>query len=401
MPRHSRNFINSYLEYCEGHESTVRVRKWSAISILAAALERKVYLDLGYYTLFPNLYVFIIGRSGLIKKSTTTGIAIDIFRELKGANIMSERLTAAALIDQLHNSGKEFMDGHRKQRQSAVFAYASELSVFMTEVFGSITELLTTFYDCIPHDSSKPWINRTIKRGETSIYGPCLNILGASTKAWLRRCIPKSEMEGGFSSRVIFVVENKLPPRLIAWPEYDAEKRQKRTELISDLRHIHSLVGKFSVDQDAKELFGRWYENHMRNVLPLNQDPRMVGYMSRKGDTIRKLAMVHSAACRDDLAIRTDDLIWASNEIDELEGDWRLAFDGLGQIEGLDYEIMQFVRKKARVTENEVLQVFGQFYPATEVLRALKSLVDMDEISQVIATDELGIKIPLYQFYAG
>jgi hypothetical protein len=399
--RHHRNFVDAYLKYTDAHESTERVRRWCAISIVAAALERKVFLDLGYYTLYPNLYTFIIGRSGLIKKSTTTGIAVDLFRELKGAHIMSERLTAASLIEQLHGAGREFHDGHRKHKQSAVFAYASELSVFMTEVFGSITELLTTFYDCVPHDSSKPWVNRTIKRGETCIYGPCLNILGASTKAWLRKCIPKSEMEGGFTSRVIFVVENKLPEKLVAWPDFDLERKRVRGELVQDLKHIHTLTGKFSVEADAKALFTRWYENHMRNILPLNQDPRMVGYMSRKGDTIRKLAMVHSAACRDDLTIRTDDLIWASNEIDALEGDWRLAFDGLGTVEGVDYEIMQFVRKKARVTETQVLEVFGQFYPATEVLRALKSLVEMDEISELIVTDEFGSKSVCYQFYAG
>lgn len=397
MQRNHNDLIKAYLNYSSSHESTERVRKWSFISVLAASLERRIWLNLGYYTLYPNLYVFIIGRSGLIKKSTTTGIAVDLYRELKGGRLMSERLTAASLIEQLYQSGKTFKWKGLPVKQSPLFAYASELSVVLQEVYGSITELLTTFYDCIPHDPEKAWVNFIKKEGERKIYGPCLNILGASTKSWLRKCIPVSEMEGGFTSRIIFVVENNLPEKLVAWPDYDVEREEQRIKIVEDLRHIHTLIGPITFSPDARLAFSRWYENHMRSVLPMNQDPRMIGYMSRKGDTIRKLAMIHSLSCRDDREVTIKDLIWATDEIDEIESDWRLAFDGLSVPEGLDYEIMQYVRKKVEVDRMEVIDTFSQVYPATEVVRAITNLLSMEEIAQIDKKEPTGTKT-IYRF---
>ena len=380
--RDCHNFLDSYLDFTSGHESTRRVRLWCAVSIVAAALERKVWLDRGYYTLFPNLYTFIIGKSGLVKKSTSTAIAVNLLRECD-VRIMSERLTAATLIEQLTLSGKQYEANHKQFRHSSLFAYASELSVFLEEVFGAITPLLTTFYDCVPNDSTKPWIYGTIGRGERKIYGPCLNILGASTKAWLKNCIPTSEIEGGFTSRVIFVVEENLPDKLVAWPSLKESFEIDKLRLIADLKRINALTGSFSVTDEAKEVFSEWYEAHMRNVLPNNSDPRMVGYMSRKGDTILKLAMVHSAARSDGLEIALDDLGWANRELDALEKDWRNAFESVGIKSSLSYEIIQVVRNRGIMPKQELFKQMTQTSPMAEVLRAVRDLKEMGELDDL------------------
>lgn len=394
--RNFPDFLDGYLRYTDHHESTKRVRLWSAISVIAACLERKVWIDRGYYKLFPNLYVFIIGRSGLIKKTTSTGIAVNLLREVEGVRIMAERLTAGALVEQLALSGKKLNIDGKMTAQSAVFAYAPELSVFLTEVFGSVTELLTTFYDCVPHDASKPWVYHTIGRGERKIFGPCLNILGASTKSWLTKCIPRSEMEGGFTSRIVFVVEDKLPEILIPWPALSEEDDLTRLKLIEDLRTINTLSGPVTPSPEARALFTKWYENHMRKVLPYNQDPRMIGYMSRKGDTILKVSMIRSLSQRNDLLISKADLVWANEQIDDLEKDWRLAFDGLGSKSSLTFEIMEYIRKKTMVRKTELLQSFGQLYPLAEILKCIRELKNMDEITDA-ANEKDGIR---HEYYA-
>lgn len=374
------DLIEAYIKFTSGHESTDRVRKWSFIAILAAALERKVYIDRAYYTLFPNLYVFIIGRSGLIKKSTSTSIAVNLLREVPGIRFMSERMTAASLIRQMAIAGKYYDAGGTRTKQSPLFAYASELAVFMTDVFGSTTELLTTFYDCQPNDSTKPWIHQTIGDGKIQIFGPCLNILGASTKTWLTKCIPKTEMEGGFTSRVVFVVENRLPEKLIAWPELDTNFQKMRERLIADLVDLSTLNGAMQISAPAKKYFTEWYQHHMTEVLPNNLDPRMVGYMSRKGDTILKLAMIKSAAESNDLMMRVSHLEWAKAEMDELEMDWRGAFDGLGLQKGLAWDLRNFVRTRGNVTKGELLKVFSSQYPVGEIIREMTELADMGDV---------------------
>jgi hypothetical protein len=379
--RNFENFFDGYLEYSKGHESTPRVRLWSAVSIVAAALERKVVLDRGYYKLFPNLYTFIIGKSGLIKKSTSTGIAVNLLREVQGVKIMAERMTASSVIEQLLAAGKSVEFNGKKVGQSAVYAYASELAVFLTEVFGSITELLTTFYDCAPHDPTKPWIYQTIARGERKIYGPCLNILGASTKAWLRKCIPHSEMEGGFTSRIIFVVENELPENLVAWPSLSEDNELNRLKLIEDLKSIYQMSGEIKPTDECKKIFTKWYENHSRVVIPRCKDARMIGYLARKGDTILKLAMIHSCASRGDYLITKEDLYWGNRNLDALEPDWKSAFEGLAIASDLSSELLHFIQSKTLVPKQEVIDTFGKKYPIAEVLRELSTLKSHEEIN--------------------
>ena len=382
--RRNPDLIQAYLDYTSGHEASPKIHLWSFLSVLAACLQRKVWMKRGYYTLYPNLYVFIIGKSGLVKKSTSTAIAVNLYREIEGAPLMSERLTAGSLIRQMKEAGSFFEYKGEPIKQSPVFAYASELAVFMSEVFGSITEILTTFYDCIPNDPSKPWTYNTVGQGWIKIYGPCLNMLGASTPSWLKRCIPQGEMEGGFSSRIIFVVENEAPEKLVAWPELDKDLDLMRLSLVEDLRQVYSMCGEVTVTPTAKTLFAEWYERHMREILPMNSDPKIAGYMGRKGDHILKIAMLRSVSLREDLVITESEIIWACEKLDALENDMRDAFGDNPYIKShghqLAFEIRNYIKNRLKVSKEELFKAFQRKASGTDVLNGLKTLIDIDEI---------------------
>lgn len=185
MARNFPDFIDAYLEFTKIQEAAPIIHKWVGVSCIAAALERKVWMDRGVYLLFPNFYVIIVGQSGLVKKSTSTAIGVNLLRELDGLALCSERMSAVSFIQQMASSYKKFKYKDKEIGQSSLLIYATELKVFMEEVFGSTSELLTTFYDCQPYDHRKPWIYTSIAQGDIKIYGPCLNMLGASTPSWL------------------------------------------------------------------------------------------------------------------------------------------------------------------------------------------------------------------------
>lgn len=384
MARHFPDFIEAYLEHTSGHEGTRKTHLWSCMSILAGALERRVWYDRGFYKLFPNLYVFIIGKSGLIKKSTTTGIAVDLFRELKDCRLMSERLTAASLIHQMSLADTKFECGGFRIRQSAVFAYASELKVFLEEVNGGILDLLTTFYDCVPNDPNKPWVYSTKNKGTTAIYGPCLNILAASTKAWLKQCLPRKEQEGGFTSRVLFVVENDAPDKLVAWPEAPADPNLRR-KLIADLMQIHQLAGVASVTDEAKAHFADWYEYHMRKVVPHNTDPAFSGYLGRKGDLILKLALIRCASLSNRLLVTKEHLHWAGHALERLEPDMKGAFqDYVMPIRSsIILDIFEFVKLKGFSDRAEVKKAFLERCPIPLIDKGISELLTTGELVNV------------------
>jgi hypothetical protein len=374
MKRHFPDFIEAYLKFTKDHESTDRIRKWTILSVLAGAMERKVWMDRGHYTLYPNLYVFIIAKSGLLKKSTSTAIGVNLLKELEDIRFMSERLTAASLVQQLGKAQSSFEHEGHNIKQSALFAYGSELAVMMGEVFGSIIELLTTFYDCIPHDSTKPWVNKSKHSGDDNIYGPCLNILGASTKEWLRKCIPDSEMIGGFTSRVVFVVENNRPDNLVAWPKMDAELKEHRQKLVDDLEAISKLVGQVRVSQEVRDAFTSWYHHHMNNVVAKNNDPRWSGYLSRKGDLLLKLAMVRCVSLSNDLVINQRHFDWAGREIEALEVDMMKAFSK-AQNRLSDEDILKYLSTHGKTTATILNQEFG--LSGNELGRCLANAIEI------------------------
>lgn len=381
--RHFGDFIEAYLDYSSGHEGTPKTHRWSIISTLAAALERRVWIDRGFYVLYPNLYVFIVGKSGLVKKSTTTSIAVNLLRECKGIRLMSERVTAASLIKQMHSSGKEFDYKGKKVKQSPVFVYASELSVFLNEVFGSTHELLTTFFDCTPNDPEKPWTYETRHSETLKVFGPCLNILGASTKTWLKKAIPGTEMEAGFSSRIIFVIESKPPDVLVAWPEIKPSHVNMKKQLVEDMQRIYALSGPFIISDQAKLAFTKWYEFHMRNIVPMNMDPKFSGYMGRKGDLMLKLAMIRSVSLRDDLVMQKEDLFWAGAQLEELEPEMRSTFEGAGNspVGEITFEVRNYIRSRGRVEGSEIRRSFAQDLPGFELEKILDDLIEMREIA--------------------
>lgn len=381
------SFLTNYLEFTKGQESTERVHRWVAISTIAAAMERKVWINRGSYTLYPNLYTFIVGPSGVVRKSTSTAIGVGLLREIDTVKVMSERVTSASLIQQFERSGKNFPFDGRDVKQSSVFAYASELNVFLGEVFGSISELLTTFYDCVPNDSRKPWTYETIGRGIVNIYGPCLNLLGASTPRWLVRSIPPSELEGGFASRVIFVVEDSAR-RSIAWPEleckpedYEAQKRF----LVSDLKRIHSLVGPMQPADDLRTQGQLWYESHQK-AQKTNTDLRFSGYYGRKFDTVLKVATALSVSESSDLILTLKHFEESLAFLTDIESRMFDAFGGHGENpdNALIDQIWTLLKRTPNLYMSTIMSVFRREGSSTRLSGIMEHMVMMNRVQKFI-----------------
>lgn len=348
------NVIDAYLDYSKNREASDKIKKWSFISALAGLLERKVWIEACDFNIYPNMYIVIVGKSGLIHKSTTINQAVSFLREFDDVFITADKFTQAALIESLKMSEKEVVIGREYRKQAAMFIHGSEFSETMEEVYGSVIGLLTTLYD-----NHKSWKYHLKGEGLIHINEPCINILGASTPEWLKKIIPEREMAGGFSSRFIFVVENKAPEKLIPWPKADEAQKQLRTDILHDLALIHQINGPYDVTPQAIEWFNDWYEYHKREVTEKNNDNRFSGYFGRKDDNIKKLAMIHSAARQDERIIETVDIEWAEKQLTGLEKEMFAIFktnedQDFGQ---LIIKVNAYLKAKRLVDERE-LRVF-------------------------------------------
>src|SRR3990167_622254 len=187
------------MDYTSEQESREDFHRWTSIAVLSATMGRHIFMERGYYTLFPNLYIVLVAGSAKCRKSVSTHIGISFLNELKQKPmVFSQKITNEALIKALLDAK---IDG-----QSSGIIYASELSVFMGKdaVTSGLIPTLTDLYD-----SPSKWSYHTRTRGIEILENVSICMLGASTIDWLRTSIPVDAIGGGFTSRVIFVYQDK------------------------------------------------------------------------------------------------------------------------------------------------------------------------------------------------
>src|SRR5690606_7270677 len=118
----------------------------------------------------------------------------------------------------------------------------------------------------------------------------------------IQSMIPQEALGGGFTSRVIFVVEEKK--RKIV-PEYTVDEATKElgAKLLRDLERIGNLSGEMSFDEEGKKAYINWYieqDTKLSAGKPAIPDTRFSGYCERRATHLRKLMLICSASRGDD-----------------------------------------------------------------------------------------------------
>ena len=84
MARHFDDWLTAFLNYTQYSEAPKRVFFWVGVSAIAGALRRKVSIPMGYFSWYPNFFVFIVGDPGVIKKSTTADVGMRLLKKVPG-----------------------------------------------------------------------------------------------------------------------------------------------------------------------------------------------------------------------------------------------------------------------------------------------------------------------------
>ncbi len=272
------SWIYKYLKYTDTQESPTQFHVWSALSVLGSAMGRHCWMYRAYYTLYANQYIIIVAESARCRKSTSSDIAVDnILDASSTVDIIREKMTTEFLCKELS----------QQRLNNEILIYAPELGTFLgvSSFHSGLIPLLTSMYGC---PSKRDY--KTKESGVFALTNVCINILGCTTLNWMSDNMPGDTIEGGFTGRVIFVVAED--PRLRnAWPTLTDIQLSIRVDLIADIQRIYKLLGEFTVTDEARGIFTKWYD---RAVEP--EDMRLRPYEGRKGDHVLKIAMILSAS---------------------------------------------------------------------------------------------------------
>lgn len=354
MERKLGDWLTSHLEYTDNSESPLSYHTWAGISCIAAALQRRVYMN-WETQIFPNHYILLIGPSGRSRKAHALSVAADYLSELN-VTLMSENPTPEAFIKDMHGAEIQFLDETTGNfvYQSPVTSIVEELAVMLGQQNVQFLSFLTNWYD-----SRYKWTRRTKHQGTDIVLGVCLNILGSSAPDWLPGILTREAVGGGFTSRCIFVVEERKRKTVLD-PTLNRPDPALREALIHDLEMMMCISGEYIFEDDAKEMYMDWYgteeEKLQSGKLNLG-DPALLGYAARRPTHIRKIAMCMAASRGDRLVLRCDDLKRAIAVLTEAEKNMHMVFSGIGRNKWVAETelVMSYIKKRGVCLRSELL----------------------------------------------
>jgi len=309
----------------ENSEPPILFRKWTAISSIAAALQRKVSVDLGISLRFyPNFYIVLVGPSAT-GKGTAMKYAYDILEQLPNIRLAAQATSLQALIRRMKETNLTDLDIETGDEifHSSITVFSNEFTVFLGYHNRELITALCDWYDC-----PNRWVYDTIKRDRELIVGCWVNILGGTTPDNIKESLPMAAIGGGLTSRIIFVNEDKKN-KLVVFPSVTQREIDLQMYLVRDLEQISMLSGSFRFTQEAMNYYHEWC--YHADLNPPFHDKKFDGYCGRRRNHLLSLAMVCSASEGDTLVLSSDHLKRAAHLLAEVEINMGTTFRGMGR----------------------------------------------------------------------
>lgn len=375
--RKLENWIKAYMEYSSFSEAPDKFHFWTAVSTLAGAMRRRVWIDQAYFQWTPNFYIIFVAPPGIVSKSTTLSIGMKLLRQIPGIHFGPDAVTWQALTQALADSTEGvLMPDKLYHPMSCITIASSEFGTFLNPKDREMVDVLVSLWD----GQLGVWEKRTKMSGSDIIENPWINIAACTTPSWIAGNFPDYMIGGGFTSRCVFVyAESKR--KLVPYPSQEVPKEFRNMEknLVHDLEIISTLCGEFKLSKAAQEFGEKWYHNHYNGERNELANSRFAGYLARKQTHIHKLAMVLSVAdgTSPDLVIGEEHLSQASEITTSLEADMPRVFSQIGLIGVTKHadEILQYLRSVRRVEKRDLARYTFNLMGPDEFGKSIESLL--------------------------
>lgn len=379
MARELPNWIEAFIEYTEPGGAPERLRRWAAISCVAGALERRVWVYTLGAPLYPNLYIFLVSPPG-IGKSRALGPVTKFWGGLEDHRVAATSVTKASLVDELSEAHRiVFPPGVSAMTEEfhSLKVSISELGVFLTDYANDFMNTLTDLYDC-----SRYAERRRTKNLNIVLEKPQLNLLAGTTPSYLNAVIPDGAWDQGFLSRTILVFSAEKKMRSMF--DVPAANEVLGEKLKKDLEKIGTVYGKLLFTEEAASFIDAWY---LGGQSPMPTHPRLLHYNTRRPAHLLKLCQVACMATGDRLEITLDHVRLALDWLVDAEIAMPDIFKSMAS--GGDAKVMDecwhflfqyYAKFKEGARKELVLRFLSQKLPAHSVERVLNLMEEAGTI---------------------
>ena len=87
------NWLEAYYHYTSQSESPDLFHFWTAVSTIAGALRRQVWIDERFFHWTPNFYIIMVGPAGVVSKSTSARIGMKLLSQVEGITFGPKSMT--------------------------------------------------------------------------------------------------------------------------------------------------------------------------------------------------------------------------------------------------------------------------------------------------------------------
>jgi len=388
--RRCEDWLKSFLEYSTFGEAPLKMLFWTGVSTVCGALRRRVWLDMKFFQWVPNMYIIMVAPPGVVSKSTTANIGMNLLRRVPGIKFGPDVVTWQALIESLSQSGEMVLDESTGEYlpMACVTIASDEFGNFLNPDDREMVDVMVSLWD-----GKKGTFQKVTKMsGNDSIENPWINVIGCTTPAWIAGNFPEYMIGGGFTSRCVFVYTERKRQE-IAYPDEQAPSNfdSLQTDLVHDLEIISTMLGEMTISPKAREWGRAWYTDHWKNPPPELTTEQFGGYLARKQTHIHKLAMVLSAARSDDRVISEENIIFAYDSLTAIEQDMPKVFASIGQdkVTSGTSAIIDRVTKAGSMTKTELFRAMFRTLSYDEFERSLTSAINARRISQFQEGNEM------------
>lgn len=288
------SWIDEFLLATDAAETPRIWLKWGAICSISAVAAPNFSLNRGgQYRVKPNLYVLLIGPSGL-GKAHAINTSKAIVNLVHTTRIISGRSTIEGIIKELATS-KANENGTVSIKDARGYIISGEFAASLHKNTQAL-DILTDIYDNPPE-----WIN-TLKNSPTDrLRNPCLSVFSGANQDMFNEAIPRVHMYGGFIGRTMLVLAHK---KFKYDPLTETTSKPIDYEGLSlHLKEIAAHKGEFQYSQDGKDLFEAFY----LQLQDKGSDDK-TGTVNRLHDHVLKVAMCLSLARDLNLILEEEDI---------------------------------------------------------------------------------------------
>ena len=321
------NWISEVLNECQNVETPRSWIWWSLCAAVSAAASNnyEVISFKGNVTFKPNMYIILLGDSGLgkafgINLSKLLVQAADVTRVIAGRSSVQGIIKEIATARSRENGKVPFIDA----RAFVVNGELSSAIVTDTEALGMLTDL----YD---GSVNEKWDSLLKGEGFIKLNNPYITALFGTSQAHFYDKIPQANIDGGYIGRNLIIYEEKRFQYVDPFDldDKDIENRIKTfvvPKYSKYLKEIADKKGRMLLSNPCKELHNSWRKK-WRGTQQLDK----TGFLNRVPDHIIKVAMcICLSRYNNDLIINEFDMADAIEKVTSLVYANKISSEGKG-----------------------------------------------------------------------